>query len=139
CNAARSTNADVAAVWSNGFGTNAVGSSPPNTTAVIDKSMTFECKSLVFAPLASDVMLAVYSNGALAQPSLSNLRFQKSGANGTWTNIAASGGGNGNVFSTDASVDANDWALVPVSTSTVYAFRRNASGAGVDGAQYVPG
>ena len=137
CNTARSTNADVAAVWSNGFGTNAVGSSPPNTTAVIDKSMTFECKSLVFAPLASDVMLAVYSNGALAQPSLSNLRFQKSGANGTWTNIAVSGGGNGNVFSTDASVDANDWTLVAVSTAEVYAFRRNESGSAIDGARYV--
>ena len=130
CNIGRSTNADVGAAWTNGFGTNAVGASPPNTTAVIDKSMLFECKSLAFAPLPSNVMLAVYSNGAVAQPSLTNLRFQKSGANGTWTNIATSGGGNGKVFSTDATVDANDWALVPVSTSTVYAFRRNASGAG---------
>ena len=34
----------------------------------------------------------------------------------------------------------NDWALVPVSTATVYAFRRKASrSTGVDGAQYVPG
>ena len=138
CNVGRSTNADVSATWTNGFGANAVGASPPNTTAVIDKSMLFQCKSLAFAPLASNVMLAVYSNGAVAQPSLTNLRFQKSGANGTWTNIATSGGGNGEVFSTDATVNANDWALVPVSTSTVYAFRRKASGTGVDGAQYVP-
>jgi hypothetical protein len=137
CNAARSTNADVAAAWSSGFGSNAVGASPPSTTAVIDKSMTFECKSLAFAPLASDVMLAVYSNGAVAQPYLTNLRFQRSGANGTWTNIAVSGGGNGNVFSTGATVDSNDWSLVPVSTAAIYAFRRNASGTAVDGAKYV--
>jgi chitobiase/beta-hexosaminidase-like protein/Big-like domain-containing protein len=139
CNVARSTNADIAAVWGNGFGTNAVGASPPNTTAVIDKSMTFQCKSIAFAPLASNVMLAVYSNGAVAQPNLTNLRFQRSGANGTWTNVSTSGGGNGHVFSTDATVDANDWALVPVSTSAVYAFRRVAAGTAIDGAAYVPG
>jgi hypothetical protein len=138
CNAARSTHADVAAVWTNGFGTNAVGASPPNTTAVIDKSMTFQCKSLAFAPLPANVMLAVYSNGAVAQPNLTNLRFQRSGANGTWTNIATAGGGNGNVFSSDATIDANDWALVPVTTSAIYAFRRNASGTGIDGASYLP-
>jgi hypothetical protein len=83
CNAARSTSADVAAAWTNGFGANAVGNSPPATTAVFDKSMIFECKSLAFSPLSSDVMLAVYSNGAVPQPNLTNLRFQKSGANGT--------------------------------------------------------
>jgi len=138
CNAARSTTADVGAAWSNGFGSNRVGASPPNTTAVIDKSMTFQCKSLAFAPLASDVMLAVYSNGAAAQPYLTNLRFQRSGANGTWTNIAAAGGGNGDVFTTNATVDSNDWTLVPVSTAAVYAFRRNASGTAVDGAKYLP-
>ena len=87
CNAARSSTADTAAAWTNGFGRNAVGASPPNTTAVIDKSMTFSHKSLAFAPLASDVMLAVYSNGAVL---LTNLRFQRSGANRTWTNIASS-------------------------------------------------
>jgi len=136
CNAGRSINADIAAAWTNGFGVNAVGASPPNTTAVIDKSMTFECKALAFAPLASDVMLAVYSNGAVAQPYLSNLRFQKSGASGTWTTVAA-GGGNGNVFSSDATIDANDWALVPVNTDVIFAFRRDGFGAGVDGATYV--
>ena len=137
CNASRSITADIAAAWTNGFGVNAVGASPPNTTAVIDKSMTFECKALAFAPLASDVMLAVYSNGAVAQPYLSNLRFQKSGAAGTWISVAA-GGGNGNVFSGDATIDANDWALVPVNTDVIVAFRRDALGAGVDGATYVP-
>jgi hypothetical protein len=139
CNTARSTNADIGAVWSNGFGINAVGASPPNTTAVIDKSMVFQCKSIAFAPLPSNVMLAVYSNGAVAQPQLTNLRFQRSGANGTWTHISTSGGGNGNVFSTDATIDANDWTLVPATTSAVYAFRRNASGTAIDGAAYVPG
>src|SRR5262249_29105069 len=123
----------------NGFGVNRVGASPPNTTAVIDKSMIFECKSLAFAPLPSNAMLAVYSNGAVAQPLLTNLRFQRSGANGTWTSVAGSGGGNGTVFSTNATVDANDWTLVPVSTDTIFAFRRDDSGAGIDGASYVAG
>ncbi|HJZ76631.1 MAG TPA: Ig-like domain-containing protein, partial [Vicinamibacterales bacterium] len=138
CNAARSTNADIAATWINGFGANSVGASPPHTTAVIDKSMTFECKSLAFAPLASNVMLAVYSNGAAPQPMLTNLRFQKSGAGGTWTSVTGSSGGNGKVFSTDATIDANDWTLVPVSTDVIFTFRRDASGAGIDGAVYVP-
>ena len=31
CNVGRSTNADVGATWTNGFGANAVGASPPNT------------------------------------------------------------------------------------------------------------
>jgi hypothetical protein len=138
CNAARSTTADIAAAWSNGFGTNRVGASPPNTTAVIDKSMIFQCKSLAFAPLASDVMLAVYSNGGAPQPQLTNLRFMRSGASGTWTSIATSGGGNGDVFPTSAAGDANDWTLVPVGTAEIYAFRRSASATAVDGAKYLP-
>ena len=137
CAAARSTNADVTATWTNGFGVNAVGASPPNAVAVIDKSMVFECKSVAFAPLAANVMLAVYSNGAVAQPNLTNLRFQRSSATGTWANVAGSGGGNGVVFSTDATIDANDWALVSVSTTAVYAFRRAPSGIGVDAVSYV--
>src|SRR5438067_10636888 len=103
CNVAKSTNADTAATWTNGFGTNAVGNSPSNTTAVIDKSMVFECKALSLSPLASNVMLAVYSDGAVAQPNMTNLRFQKSGASGTWTNVAINGG-NGNVFSAPANI-----------------------------------
>jgi hypothetical protein len=141
CNVGRSTTADTTATWVNGFGTNAsptgnAGTSPPWTTAVIDKTMTFECKVLAFAPLAADVMLAVYSNGAQAQPSLTNLRYQKSGAAGTWTNIPVAGGGNGTVFATPATIDQNDWTLVPVTATAVYAFRRNATSTGVDGAAY---
>ena len=142
CAVGRSTNADTAAAWTNGFGTNTSptglsGTSPPWTVAVIDKTMTNECKTLSFAPLASDFMLAVYSNGAVVQPNLTNLRYQKSGASGTWTNISAStGGGNGNVFSSAATINQNDWALVPVNTTTIYAFRRKATGAGIDAATY---
>src|SRR4029077_3752267 len=55
CAVGRSTNADSAATWTNGFGTNTsptgnVGTSPPWTTAVIDKTMANECKALSFAP-----------------------------------------------------------------------------------------
>ena len=100
--------------------------------------MANECKALSFAPLASNVMLAVYTNGAVVQPNITNLRYMKSGRdNGTWTNISAStGGGNGNVFSSNATINQNDWALVPVTTSTIYAFRRKADGTGIDGATY---
>src|SRR5262249_31945142 len=91
-----------------------------------------------FAPLASNLMLAVYSNGAAPQPYLTNLRFQKSGGGGTWTTVAASGGGNGAVFSTDSTIDANDWTLVAVGTETVHAFRRDSSGPGMAGPPYPP-
>src|SRR4029079_2587830 len=69
CAVGRSTNSDNTATWTNGFGNNvsptgANGTSPPWTTAVIDKTMSNQCKVLAFAPLASDAMLAVYSNGA---------------------------------------------------------------------------
>jgi hypothetical protein len=142
CAVGRSTNADVSASWTNGFGTNTsptglAGTSPPWTVAVIDKTMTNECKAMSFAPLASDVMLAVYSNGAVVQPNLTNLRYQKSGASGTWTNISAStGGGSGNVFSSTATISQNDWALVPVNTTTIHAYRRKATGTGIDAATY---
>src|SRR6185295_5575593 len=142
CAVGRSTNADTAATWTNGFGNNvsptgANGTSPPWTTAVIDKTIANECKAMAFAPLATNVMLAVYTNGMVPQPNITNLRYMKSGASGTWTNISAStGGGNGNVFSTTATIDQNDWALVPVNTTTVYAFRRKEAGTGIDAVTY---
>ena len=143
CSVGRSTNADTSATWTNDWGTNAsptgnTGTSPPWTTAVIDKTMTFQCKVLAFAPLASDVMLAVYGNGAIAQPNINNLRFTRSGAAGTWTNIPANGGGgNGDVFGSNAQINQNDWALVPVTTTKIYAFRRNnAGGTVIAGASY---
>ena len=136
CNAGRSTNADTAATWTNGFGSNAVGNSPPNTTASFDKTMTFQCKVLAFAPLASDVMLAVYGNGAVAQPNITNLRYQKSGTSGTWTNVQANGG-TGNVFTGSLTINQNDWALVPVTTTKVYVFRKgDVNGTSVGGSVY---
>jgi hypothetical protein len=141
CAVGRSTNPDTGASWTNGFGSNvsptgSVGTAPPWTTAVIDKTMTNECKVLAFAPLASDVMLAVYSNGDAAQPNMTNLRYTRSGPSGTWSNIPAhGGGGHGNVFP-NATINQNDWALVPVNTSTIYAFRKKSTTAGLDGALY---
>src|SRR4051812_15816982 len=62
----------------------------------------------------------------------------KSGASGTWTNaIANNTGGDGNIFSSSVQIDQNDWTVVPVSTSTVYVFRRN--GSAVEGASYLSG
>src|SRR5438874_3134552 len=149
CAVGRSTNADTTATWTNGFGKNVsptgvAGTSPPNTTAVIDKTMVNECKVLTFAPLASDVMLAVYGNGFFPQPEISNLRYKRSGTGGSagkWTNISAStGGGDGDVFAgVDARIDQNDWALVAVSTNTIYTFRAKADRSGLDGVIYNTG
>ncbi|NUR55026.1 MAG: hypothetical protein HOQ29_11305, partial [Acidobacteria bacterium] len=148
CAVGRSTSADIGATWTNGFGNNisptgVSGTSPPWTTAVIDKNMANQCKVLAFAPLATDVMLAVYSNGNAPQPQLTNLRYQRSGTGsggttaGQWTNISAAiGGGNGDVFATTATIDQNDWALVPVNTGLIYAFRRNQLGTAIEGRQY---
>src|SRR5262249_39112173 len=139
CSVARSSNADTASTWTNGFGAAGLGFSPPNNTAVIDKTMIFQCKQLSFAPLASDVMLAVYNDGAVAQPDITNLRYKRSGLApnaGRWTNVAA-GGGDGTVFPTSIQINQNDWALVPLSTSKIFAFRRNnANGTSVAGASY---
>ena len=144
CVVGRSTNPDTSASWTNGFGTNTDPvanpsiTSPPGTTAVIDKTMPNECKALAFAPLASNAMLAVYHNGgtpSVVQPNLTNLRYTKSGASGIWTNVPTNGlGGDGNVFAASATINQNDWALVPVTTTKIYAFRRN--GTALDGASY---
>ena len=88
---------------------------------------------LAFAPLASDVMLAVYSNGAVAQPNTTNLRYQRSGTGrtdqGRWTNIPVTAAAATAMSSRPtANINQNDWALVPVNQTTVYAFRKNAAG-----------
>jgi hypothetical protein len=127
-NVRKSVNADVGAAWVSGF----------SIPAVIDGSMTNEANSLSFAPLANDVMLAVYDNGQGTEPRLTNLRYKRSNAGGAWSGIVVGSqtGGDGNVFSTNATIDQNDWALVSVSTSRIYAFRRKANGTGVDAAAY---
>jgi hypothetical protein len=127
-NARKSVNADVGGAWVSGF----------SVPAVIDGSMTNEANSLSFAPLANDVMLAVYDNGQGTEPRLTNLRYKRSNAGGAWSGIVVGSqtGGDGNVFSTNATIDQNDWNLVSVSTSRIYAFRRKANGTGVDAAAY---
>jgi len=51
--------------------------------AVIDNSMLHENNALAFAPLASDVMLAVYDNAPARSRSLTNLRYRRSNADGS--------------------------------------------------------
>jgi len=127
-NVRKSVNADVGGAWVSGF----------SVPAVIDGSMTNEANTLSFAPLANDVMLAVYDNGQGTEPRLTNLRYKRSNAGGAWSGIVVGSqtGGDGNVFSTNAAIDQNDWSLVSVSASTIYAFRRKANGTGVDAAAY---
>jgi hypothetical protein len=127
-NARRSTNADTGAAWTSGF----------SSVVVIDNSMLHQCNALAFAPLASDTMLAVYDNGRGTEPGQTNLRYKRSNSNGTWTGVVVGSqlGGDGDVFGTTASIDQNDWTLVSLSTTTIRAYRRNATGTGIDAAAY---
>src|SRR4051794_27820225 len=127
-NARKSTTADTGSTWTSGFA----------QPSVIDGSMLNQNNAFAFAPLASDVMLAIYDNGQGNEPNLTNLRFKKSNANGTWPAIVVGSqlGGDGNVFSTNATIDQNDWGIAPVSVNRVYAFRRKAGGSGIDAASY---
>ena len=129
-NARRSVNADTSAAWTNGF----------SAVSVIDNSMPHQNNALAFAPLANDAMLAVYDNGAGTEPSLTNLRYCRSNADGSWPGVVvgSQNGGDGDVFAGAATIDQNDWALVAVTSADVHAFRRNAGGTGVDAAVYAP-
>src|SRR5207248_4379058 len=127
-NARRSTNADTGTAWTSAF----------SQPAVIDGSMLNQNNSLAFVPLANDAMLAVYDNGQGTEPNLTNLRYKRSNANGTWSSIVVGSqtGGDGNVFSTNATIDQNDWGIAPVGVNRIYAFRRKATGSGIDAASY---
>ena len=127
-NARKSSNPDTGVAWTSGF----------SSVAVIDNSMLHQCNALTFAPLDSDIMLAVYDNGGGTEPALTNLRYKKSSAGGTWTGVVVGSqfGGDGNVFAATATIDQNDWTLVPLSTTAIRAYRRNAAGTGVDAAAY---
>ena len=113
--------------------------------------MINQVNSFAFAPLANDVMLAVYDNGggqscgyncvppgSVSEPRMTNLGFKRSNASGVWPGVAvgSQASGDGNVFGATADINQNDWTLVPVSTSSIYAFRAKAAGTGVDGASY---
>ena len=127
-NARKSTNRDTGSTWTSGF----------STPVVVDNSMTNQANVLAFAPLANDTMLVVYDNGQSTEPFLTNLRYKRSNAGGSWSGVVVGSqlGGDGNVFATNAAIDQNDWALVPVSDSRVYVFRRKANGSGIDAATY---
>jgi beta-lactam-binding protein with PASTA domain len=134
-----STNPDLGAAWTSGF----------SAVSLIDNSMFHESNSMTFAALASNRMLSVYDNGGgqapcflcgggVSEPSLSNLGYRRSNIDGSWPTLPVGGqaAGDGNVFSTDATIDHNDWALVSRDTTSIYAFRRNAAGNGLDAAAY---
>ncbi|HXI27519.1 MAG TPA: PASTA domain-containing protein, partial [Vicinamibacterales bacterium] len=127
-NARKSANADTGSAWTSGFA----------NPSVIDGTMVNQSNSMVFAPLANNVMLAVYDNGLGNEPNQNNLRFKRSNAGGAWPNIVVGSqtGGDGSVFATNASIDQNDWGLVGVNVNQIYAFRRKAGGAGIDAAAY---
>jgi hypothetical protein len=139
-NARRSNNPDTGTAWTSGF----------SSVAVIDNSMINQSNAIAFAPLANNVMLAVYDNGGgvstcyncgqtgAPEPNLTNLGYKKSNTSGAWPTVpvGTQTGGDGPVFSTSATIDQNDWALVPVNTTTIRAYRRNAGGTGIDAAAY---
>jgi beta-lactam-binding protein with PASTA domain len=139
-NARKSNNADIGATWTSGF----------SSVSVIDNSMIHASNAIAFAPLADNAMLAVYDNGGgtstcyncgqngVPEPKLTNLGFKKSNANGSWPGVpvGGQGPGDGYVFSSDAIIDQNDWALVSRDTTTTYVFRSNAAATGIDAAEY---
>jgi beta-lactam-binding protein with PASTA domain len=127
-NVRKSNNADTGSTWTSGF----------SAPVVVDNSMMNQDNALAFAPLANDVMLAVYDNGQGTEPNQTNLRYKRSNSNGTWsgTVVGSQLGGDGDVFPTSATINQNDWGLVSVSTSEIYVFRRNAKGSGIDAATY---
>jgi hypothetical protein len=143
-NARRSNSPDTGATWaSTGF----------SSVAVIDNSMINASNAIAFAPLANDSMLAVYDNGGgistcyncgqtgAPEPNLTNLGFKRSNANGSWpvVPVGSQAPGDGQVFSTSATIDQNDWTLVPVDIATIRAYRRNAGGTGIEARAYNTG
>jgi hypothetical protein len=140
-NARKSANADTGATWTSGF----------SGVSVIDNSMINQVNSLAFAPLANNLMLAVYDNGggqscgynctppgSATEPGLTNLGYKRSNANGSWPGvpIGSQAPGDGSVFASAALINQNDWALVPASATSIFAFRAKAAGNGIDGASY---
>jgi hypothetical protein len=139
-NARRSNNPDTGTAWTSGF----------SSVAVIDNSMINASNAIAFAPLANNVMLATYDNGGGVstcyncgqtgepEPRLTNLGYKKSNASGAWPTVpvGTQAPGDGQVFSTSAAIDQNDWTLVPLNTTTIRAYRRNAGGTGIDAAAY---
>jgi len=129
-NARVSIAADTGAAWSNGF----------SSVSVIDNSMLHQCNAMAFAPLGGSAMVAVYDNGVGTEPNMSNLRYTKSNADGSWPGVPVGTqlGGDGVVFGSDATIDHNDWTLVTSAPGVVDVFRSNAAGTAIDAATYSP-
>ena len=73
-------------------------------------------------------MLAVYDNGQGTEPRLTNLRYKRSNAGGVWSGIVVGSqtGGDGNVFSTNATINQTTgiWCPSPRAASMPSAGRR---------------
>ena len=72
------------------------------------------------------------------EPNLTNLNYKKSNSDGSWPSVPAGGQGpgDGHVFAADATINQNDWTLVPVNTGSIMVFRKNAAGSGLDATVY---
>ena len=77
-NIRQSKNPDTGTTWITGF----------SQPSVVDGSMLNQANAMAFAPLDSDAMLAVYDNGQAREPNLTNLRYKKSNADGSWPSIS---------------------------------------------------
>jgi hypothetical protein len=107
-----SVNADTGASWTNSW----------NTSGDTDTSMTNECNAYAYAALASGAMLVVYDNGGAAEPSLTNLRYNKYTFGTAWPTT-----GSGDVFPTTSTQNQNDWCLCRVDATHVYVIRRESA------------
>lgn len=142
-NARKSNNADTGSSWTSGF----------SGVSVIDNSMIHENNAFAFAPLANNVMLAVYDDGGgtstcyncgqtgAPEPNLTNLNYKKSNSDGSWPGVpvASQAPGDGHVFAISEMINQNDWCLVSLDTTKIYTFRRKAAGTGIEAATYNAG
>jgi hypothetical protein len=88
--------------------------------------MTHECGTHAFAPLASGGMLVIYGDGANVNGGFNELKSIKATqtqAQGFWPSTT-DGTGSKAIFGTSVATDPQDWAIINVSTTKIYAARR---------------
>jgi hypothetical protein len=96
------------------------------TTTMIDSTMAHECTNYAFAPLASNGMLLVYGDGGgtNGQPTdFKSMKANQTQAQGFWPSTSDGTGGVA-VFGSAVTIDPQDWCVIPVDTTHIYAARR---------------
>lgn len=101
----------------------------PGTTrvnTVMDSSMTHECGTHAFAQLEAGGMLVIYGDGANTNGSsneMKSIKANQTQAQGFWPSTT-DGTGSKAVFGASVATDPQDWCIVSVDTTHIYAARR---------------